>query len=441
MPPTAIPSSPLSSPHPSPAPVTPSRLSDLSRGLKGSQILRIAAEVREIINAGNPVCNLTVGDFAPGQFPIPKTLAEGVASRVLGGETNYPPSNGIPELRKAVVAFYKEWLGIDLTVENVVICAGGRPVIYGAYRALVNAGDTVLYPTPSWSNEYYTPIVGAKEVEVPFGADSGFLPTAAKLAPHMKGARLLVLNSPMNPAGTLFSEQQLADICDAVLEENARRAPNERPLFVLYDQMYWMLTFGDAKHVTPSGLRPEMAKYTVYVDGISKAFAATGLRVGWGVGPADVITAMADLLTHIGAWAPRPEQVATAALLPRTAEIKAFHKVMLPELEERLKLLADGIATLKRDGFPVDSTPPRGSIYLSAQFNLAGKKTPDSRALKTNEDIRGYLLRSCGLAAVQFQAFGAREETGWFRLSAGAVSPEDIRGLMPRLRKALAALK
>jgi aspartate aminotransferase len=409
--------------------------------MKGSQILRIAAEVREIMNAGNPVCNLTVGDFAPGQFPIPKSLADGVAKQVAAGQTNYPPSNGIPELRKAVVAFYKEWLGFDVPLDGVVICAGGRPVIYGAYRTVVNAGDTVLYPTPSWSNEYYTPIVGAKEIEIPFGADSGFLPTAAKLKPHMKGARLLILNSPMNPAGTLFSAQQLGDICDAVLEENARRTKSERPLFVLYDQMYWMLTFGAAKHVTPTGLRPEMAKYTIYVDGISKAFAATGMRVGWGVGPADVITAMSDLLTHVGAWAPRPEQIATAELLPKTAEIRAFHKVMLPALEERLTLLADGIAALKRDGFPVDSTPPLGSIYLSAQFDLAGKRTPDGATLRTNEDIRGYLLRSCGLAAVQFQAFGAREETGWFRLSAGAVSPDDIRGLMPRLREALKALK
>jgi aspartate aminotransferase len=418
-----------------------SRLSSLSQGLKGSQILRIAAEVREIMNAGKPVCNLTVGDFAPGQFPIPESFAKGVAAQIVGGQTNYPPSNGVPELRKAVADYYKEWLGIDLTVDNIVICAGGRPVIYGAYRALVNPGDTVVYPTPSWSNEYYTPIVGAKSVEIPFGVETGFLPTAKGLRPHLKGARLLILNSPMNPAGTLFSESQLGDICDAVLEENASRGENERPLFVLYDQMYWMLTFGDAKHVTPSGLRPEMAKYTVYVDGVSKAFAATGLRVGWGVGPSDVISAMADLLTHVGAWAPRPEQVATAQLLPKTAEIKAFHKVMLPALEERLKLLADGIAALKRDGFPVDSTPPRGSIYLSAQFNLAGKRMPDGTTLRTNEDIRGYLLRSCGLAAVQFQAFGAREETGWFRLSAGAVSPDDIRGLLPRLRSALEALK
>lgn len=417
-----------------------SRLSALSNDLKGSMILRIAGETRAMIDAGNPVCNLTVGDFGPSEFPIPKGLAEALSRQVMAGQTNYPPSNGVPELRKAVCAYYKEWLGFDVPFENVLIAAGGRPIIYGAYRAVVNAGDTVVYPTPSWSNEFYSYIVGAKVAEVPCGPETGFLPTAAKLAPHLKGATLLVLNSPMNPCGTLFGEQQLGEICDAVLAENASRPAGARPLFVLYDQMYWMLTFGGAKHYTPTGLRPEMAKYTIYVDGISKCFAATGLRVGWGIGPADVISAMGDLLTHVGAWAPKPEQVATAEFLPKSAEIRAFHTTMFPGLEGRLALLADGIAALKRDGFPVDSTPPRGAMYLSAQFNLVGRKTPDGTVMQNNDDIRRYLLKAAGLAMVQFQAFGARDESGWFRLSAGAVSPESIKALLPRLREALKAV-
>ncbi|MCX5756203.1 MAG: aminotransferase class I/II-fold pyridoxal phosphate-dependent enzyme [Gemmatimonadetes bacterium] len=420
------------------------RLSALARSMQGSQILRIAAEVGELIASGKPVCNLTVGDFAPPQFPVPAKLSAGITKQLQAGQTNYPPSTGLPELRNAVVAFYKEWLGFDVPLDGVLICAGGRPVIYGAYHALVNAGDRVVYPTPSWSNEYYTPMLLATPVEVPCGRESGFLPTAASLGDSLRGARLLIVNSPMNPAGTMFTEEQLGGICDAVLAENARReagGSRERPLFVLFDQMYWMLTFGGAKHFTPTGLRPEMAKYTVYVDGISKSFAATGVRVGWAVGPADVIKAMGDLLAHIGAWAPRAEQLATAEMLADSAAIREFHKTMLPALEERLNLLADGIAALKREGFPVDSTPPQGAIYLSAQFALNGKRAPDGTVLQTNEDIRRYLLHSAGLAAVQFQAFGAREETGWFRLSAGAVSPADIKALMPRLREALAGVK
>ena len=417
------------------------RLSDLTTTLRPSLILTVAAEIRQMAATGNAVCNLTVGDFDPKQFPVPERLSRRL-SELVRTETNYPPSSGMPQLRAAVPKFYREWLGLDYTDANVLICSGGRPIIYGAYRVLVNPGDKVVYPTPSWSNEYYTPIVEGQAVEVPCGPESGFLATAENLAPHLGDARLLVLCSPMNPAGTLFSEAQLAGICDAVLAENRRRqASGTKPLYILYDQMYWMLTFGGGKHYTPVGLRPELKDYTVFVDGISKSFAATGLRVGWAVGPADVIKAMSDFLTHVGAWAPRPEQLATAELLAHTDEIKAFHKVMLPGLQERLGLLADGIAALKRDGFPVDSTPPRGSIYLSARFGLNGRKGPDGTVLRTNDDVRRYLLHSCGLAAVQFQAFGFRDETGWFRLSAGAVSPDDIRALMPRLRAALEAVK
>jgi len=431
---------PPKSPTAPTAPVA-SRLSTLADAIKPSLILTIAGETAEVIASGKPVCNLTVGDFDPAHFPIPERLAKNLGRLIEKGETNYPPSAGMPALRTAVTKFYKEWLGLDYSESNVLIVSGGRPVIYGAYRSVVNRGDRVVYPTPSWSNEYYTPIVGGEAVEVPCSADTGFLPTAEQLAPQLRGASLLVLCSPMNPCGTLFGRQQLTEICDAVLAENARRGANERPLFLLFDQMYWMLTFGGGEHFTPVGVRPEMAKYTVFVDGISKSFAATGLRVGWAVGPADVIKAMSALLTHVGAWAPRAEQLATADMLGQTDEIKAFHKVMLPGLEGRLKLLADGIAAFKAEGLKVDSTPPRGSIYLSARFGLNGMTAPGGERLVTNDDVRRYLLKSCGLAAVQFQAFGARDETGWFRLSAGAVTPDDIRALLPRLREALVAVK
>lgn len=153
------------------APAAP-RLSALNATLRPSLILSIAAEVREMMAGGKPVCNLTVGDFDPKQFPVPERLANRLAELVRT-ETNYPPSAGMPQLRAAVPKFYKEWLGLDYSDANVVACAGGRPAIYAAYRILVDEGDKVLYPTPSWSNEYYAPIVGAAAVEVPCGPESG----------------------------------------------------------------------------------------------------------------------------------------------------------------------------------------------------------------------------------------------------------------------------
>ena len=373
--------------------MTTERLSKLSQGMVGSEILKIAAEVREMVAQGKPICNLTVGDFSPSEFKIPERLTKGVSHYVEQGQTNYPPPNGVPELRTAVVSFYKRWLGIDTPIDGVVITAGGRPVIYGAFKTLVNAGDRVVYPVPSWNNNHYTYLVGAKPVEAPLrrryelsshGGDAQKSRCAA--------ATLLVLNSPANPSGTVFSADQLGDICDVILEENARRTKGERPLYLMYDQIYWMLTFGGAKHVNPVSLRPEMSKvHTVMVDGISKAFAATGLRVGWGVGPVDVIKSMADLLTHIGAWAPRPEQMASADLLCADDDIRSYHAGMLREVQERLNLLAGGINALKEQGFPVDTTTPSGAIYLSARFALHGKRTPEGEGLHDNEGVRRYL--------------------------------------------------
>jgi aspartate aminotransferase len=417
------------------------KYSVLAEGLIGSPILKIAAEVRALIAAGQKICNLTVGDFAPTEFPVPELLSREVANAAQKGETNYPPSNGMPALRKAVSAFTERRLGLSVEPDNVLITAGARPVIYGAYRILVNPGERVVFTVPSWNNVHYCQLTGATPVQVPCDSRTAFLPTAALLHDKLRNARLFVLNSPSNPTGTLFTAEQLTGICDAVLEENARRRGTDRPLYVVFDQIYWMLTFGGAAHVHPVQLRPEMAEYTIYVDGISKAFAATGLRVGWGMGPQVVIKQMSDLLTHVGAWAPRPEQVATTALLANDAAIDDYHAHMRGEVEARLRALHDGLMALKKDGFAVDAVIPAGAIYLSAKFELHGRRTSDGQALRTDDEVRSYLLKEAGLALVPFSAFGQPDGSGWARLSVGAVSMKEVAELMPRLRASLDRLQ
>lgn len=411
----------------------------LAEGLIGSPILKIAAEVRALAAAGKELCNLTVGDFAPSEFAIPEALSRELTTAVQRGETNYPPSTGVQSLRNAVVAFCDRRLGLKATVDNVLITAGARPLIYGAYRVLVDPGEKVVFPVPSWNNSHYCQMSGATPVAVACDARTAFLPTAAMLRNKLRDARMLVLNSPVNPTGTALKEDQLGEICDLILEENERREGTDRPLYLLYDQVYWMLTFG-VQHVHPVAVRPEMARYTIYVDGISKSFAATGLRVGWGIGPAPVIQQMSDLLTHVGAWAPRPEQVATGNLLGRDDVIDAFHDTMKREVLSRLQTIHDGLQALKAQGFAVDAAIPSGAIYLSARFQLHGKRTAEGKTLETDDEVRSYLLQSAGLAAVPFSAFGQPEGSGWFRLSVGAVSLQDIENLMGRLKPALAAL-
>lgn len=416
------------------------RVSAMADALVGSEILRIAAEIRALVAGGREVCNLTVGDFAPAHFPVPGPLAAETARALAAGETNYPPSEGVPTLRRAVADFYLRRLGLRYGTESVLVTGGSRPGIYSVFRAVVDPGDRVVYPVPSWNNNHYVHLLGARGVPVPCGAGTEFLPTARMLAEPLRGARLLVLNSPLNPTGTAFTAQALAEICDLVLEENARRGPDERPLYLLYDQVYWMLTLGGTRHVDPVSLAPAMAEHTIFVDGISKAFAATGLRVGWTVGPADVTARMAGLLGHVGAWAPRAEQLAAAALLADDGAVDAYHAAMLREVGARLGVLQAGMERLAARGLPVEVVPPRGAIYLSARFALHGLRTPAGATLAGNDDVRRYLLDAAGVAVVPFQAFGVADDDGWFRLSVGAVSLAELQPMLVRLEAALDAL-
>jgi len=409
----------------------------LAHGLTGSEILKIGAEVRAMRAAGTEICNLTVGDFDPAEFRIPRYLEDRIEEALRRGETNYPPSDGTLPLRQAVLAFYERWLGLRFPLDSVLVTSGSRPGIYATFLTLVEPGDLVAYCVPSWNNNHYCYLTGAVDVPVVCGNDTAFLPTREILEKKVRGARLLVLNSPSNPTGTAFNAETLGAICDLVLEENARRGAHERPLYVLYDHVYWMLTFGDTAHVDPVSLRPEMTDYTVFVDGISKAFAATGVRVGWVVGPPDVIRPMSSLIGHIGAWAPRAEQSATAQLLCATEEVSAYRDELRRGLRQRLDSLHDGLHEFRRAGLPVDSFSPMGAIYLSARFALNGMRTRDGVVLRTNEDIRRYLLQAAGLAVVPFQAFGALDENGWFRLSVGAVSLAEINKVLPRVRAAV----
>jgi aspartate aminotransferase len=413
-----------------------SDLSSLAQGLTGSEILKIATEIRELAADGREILNLTVGDFSPAEFRIPPELERDIVECLHNGQTNYPPSDGTMELRQSVVKLYAEQFGLTYDVKSVLIAGGARPIIYSAYAAVIDRGDKVVYPIPSWNNNHYTYMTGGEAVELTVGPETNFLPTADMLRPHAGDARLIAICTPLNPTGTVMAREEVERIARLVVKENdRRRTSGQRALYLLWDQVYWMLTFGDSRHYAPPQLVPEVAPYTIFVDGISKAFAATGLRVGWTVAPPEITAAMRDIIGHVGAWAPRPEQLATAQFLRQSDAIATYHQKMIRDLQLRLDLLHDGIEAMRReDGLPVRAIPPQGAIYLSAQFDLL------DRGFKTNEEIRRFLLERAGFAAVPFQAFGLRQDTGWFRLSAGAVSPDAIRSGLRRVREALLTL-
>jgi aspartate aminotransferase len=409
-------------------------------GLRGSSILAIAAEVRRLRAEGKQIHNLTIGDFDPSIFPIPEALRDRIKAQLDAGQTNYPPAVGTLELREAIRTLYRRELDLDFPLESIIVASGARPPIYSAFGAIVAEGDTVVYPAPSWNVNHYCYLNRARGIPVVAHPENGFMPTAEQLAPHLPHARMLVLNSPQNPSGTMISEALLTDICKAIVAENERRRPlGERPLFLLYDSVYWRMTFGGAKHVTPLHLVPEMAPYTVIVDAVSKWWAGTGLRVGWAISPPWVRAKQQALVGHMGAWAARAEQMAVAELLEDPASTDAFMAEFLGKCEERLKTLQNGIQAMAAEGLPITCLPAEGAIYLSVQLDLIGKPKPDGGTFETDEDIRSFLLHQAGIAVVPFTAFGYPEGSGWLRMSIGSVTMGAVNGTLSGLREVLAA--
>ena len=416
------------------------KLSHLAETLIGSEIVKLGGEIREKIRAGERIYNFTVGDFDPAIFPIPKELEEEIITAYRNHFTNYPAGDGNLDLREAIAQFLKEREQLNYKASEILVASGGRPLIYSLYRAVCDKEDKVIYAVPSWNNNHYTHFIGAEHVVIEARAENNFMPVARDIKPHLKGATLLALCSPQNPTGTTFTKHDLEAICDMVLEENSRRGDNEKKLYVMYDQMYWQLTYGDIEHYNPVSLRPAMQEYTIFIDAISKCFAATGVRVGWAFGPQLIRDKMNAILSHLGAWAPMAEQKACARFMLNNEAIDKYLKHFKAEVEVRLIDIYNGLQQLKKEGFSVDAIAPQAAIYLTIKIDLAGKKTADGQQLTQQSDVTAYLLNEAKLAVVPFYAFGADRSSPWYRLSVGTCKKEEIGEMIGQLRSALKKL-
>jgi len=416
-------------------------VSVLAQNLHGSEIIKIAGEINELKRQGQNIANLTIGDFDSNIYPIPDELKQGIIDAYGDNQTNYPPADGMLNLRESVSAFLKSRYDLTYTPNEILISGGSRPLIYSIFLAVVDPGDKVVFPAPSWNNNHYSDLTGAEAIIIPTRPEHNFMPTADEIAPHIKGAALLALCSPLNPTGTMFTKKDLEEICDLVIAENKTRQPGEKPLYILYDQIYSQLTFGHHQHFDPVSLRPELKDVVIFVDGASKCFASTGVRVGWGFGPAHVINHMKTIVGHMGAWAPKAEQVAMAKFLKQDEFVNAYLAKLKSNIQNSLNTLYQGFQQLKTEGFNVDAIEPMGAIYLTIKVDYTGKTTPDGIVLKNSADINFYLIKEAKVAFVPFSAFGTGDDINWFRASVGASTLEDIQLMIPRIKEALGKLK
>jgi aspartate aminotransferase len=417
-----------------------SKLSNLAETLIGSEIVKLGNAINERIRNGETIYNFTIGDFNPNIFPIPAELAQLIIEAYQHHYTNYPAAEGILELRQAISQFIQEREGLHFSPNEIQVASGGRPLIYALFKVIVDKGDKVIYGVPSWNNNHYVHLTDGEHCMINCSVENNFMPTVEDIKANIKGATLICLCTPQNPTGTTLSKDSLMAICDLIIEENKQRGDDAKKLYLMFDQMYWTLTFGDTLHYDPISLNPAMKPYTIYIDGISKVFSATGVRVGWALGPENVIAKMKAILSHLGAWAPMAEQKAVAKYLPMSAAIDQYLAHFKSEIAFRLQTIYNGFVSLKAKGYAVDAVAPQAAIYLTIQIDLVGKKTASGNMLGTQSDVTSYILGEAKIAVVPFSAFGAGSDSNWYRLSVGTCIKEEIPTMLAQLEAALEKL-
>lgn len=414
------------------------KLSKFADSLMASEIVHLGAKIKEKMQTGVKIYNFTIGDFDPEIFPIPELLEKEIISAYKNRQTNYPGASGELGLRQSISDFIFKHQNVRFDTDEVLVSCGGRPLIYAAYKTIVDEGDVAIYSVPSWNNNHYVHFNHGKHIVLEATAENNFMPTADQIRPHIKGAAVIAICSPLNPTGTTIKKEELEKICDLIVAENETRAEGEKKLYLLYDQIYWTLTYGKTQHYNPVALNPKMKEYTIFIDGISKSFASTGVRVGWALGPKEVMQKMMSLNSHVGSWAPMAEQKAVEKFLKDDAAVNEYLDKFKNRLEQRLRLIHDGLQNLKSKGFPIDSIEPQAAIYLTMKIDIAGKKTEDGTLLEKQSDVTAYILNEAKLAVVPFYAFGA-PNSPWYRLSVGtcksAEIPEMLEGLEGALKK------
>jgi len=397
------------------------RLSDRVVAIKPSPTIAVSTRAAEMKAAGHDIIGLGAGE---PDFDTPEHIKQAARQAIDSGFTKYTAVDGTPGLKQAVCAKLERDNQLRYKPSQVVVSCGAKHSIYNLIQALINPGDEVIIPAPYWVS--YPDMVLLAEGEpvcVPCGANHNFklTPEALEQAITPK-TRWLILNSPSNPTGAAYSRKEMKALTDVLL-----RHPQ---VWVLTDDMYEHLVYDGFEFVTPVQVEPALKDRTLTMNGVSKAYAMTGWRIGYAAGPQALIKAIAKVQSQSTS---NPSSISQAAAVEALNGPQDF----IPERAEAFKQRRDLVVAMLNDCPGIHCHKPEGAFYVYPSCaGCIGKKTPEGKVIATDEDFVTYLLEAVGVAAVQGEAFGLSPH---FRVSY-ATSTEALTEACKRIKQACEAL-
>ena len=387
-----------------------------------SEILKIGARAQAMKREGKPVIILGAGE---PDFDTPDYVKDAACEAIRRGETKYTALDGTPELKKAIREKFQRENGLAYEQDEITVATGAKQILFNAMMASINPGDEVIIPTPYWTS--YSDIVQiceGKPVLIPCDASSGFRLTADKLeAAITPKTRWVLLNSPSNPSGAAYSAADYRPLLDVLLKH-----PH---VWLLVDDMYEHIVYDGFRFVTPAQLEPRLKDRTLTVNGVSKAYAMTGWRIGYAGGPRDLIKAMAVVQSQATSCPSSVSQAASVAALTGPQE---FLKERTASFQRRRDLVVNGLNAI--DG--LDCRVPEGAFYtFSGCAGMLGKVTPSGKKIETDADFCAYLLDDAHVAVVPGSAFGL---SPFFRISY-ATSEAELKEALTRIADACSRLQ
>ncbi|MFD1791959.1 pyridoxal phosphate-dependent aminotransferase [Ochrobactrum teleogrylli] len=397
-------------------------LADALSRVKPSATIAVSQKARELKAKGKDVIGLGAGE---PDFDTPDNIKQAAIDAINRGETKYTPVAGIPELRKAIVAKFKRENGLDYTPDQVIVGTGGKQILFNAFMATLNPGDEVIVPAPYWvSYPEMVAINGGTPVFINTKIEDNFKLTAADLEKAITPkTKWLIFNSPSNPTGAAYTEAELKALTDVLV-----RHPQ---VWILTDDMYEHLVYGDFVFTTPAQVEPSLYDRTLTMNGVSKAYAMTGWRIGYAAGPLQLIKAM-DMV--------QGQQTSGACSIAQWAAVEALNGTQdfIPKNKEIFQARRDLVVSMLNQAKGIQCPTPEGAFYVYPSCaGLIGKKTEAGKVIETDEDFVTELLEAEGVAVVHGSAFGLGPN---FRISY-ATSDELLEEACNRIQRFCASLR